>query len=59
VIPDIGFMVGLYIITRMVVVMFDKEQRIAPKIMSGVTIAVALFCIADLVSKGSTIRPPM
>jgi hypothetical protein len=59
VIPDIGFMVGLYIITRMIVVMFDKTQRIAPKIFSGVTIAVALLCIADLISKGSPVTPPM
>jgi hypothetical protein len=51
-------MVGLYIITRMVIVIFDKNQRLAPRILSGVTIAVALFSIADLLSKGSSITPP-
>lgn len=51
--PDIGLMIGLYIITRMVVVIFDPAQRHAPKILSGVTIAITLFCIADLLSKGS------
>lgn len=54
-IPDIGLMIGLYIVTRMIVIMFDKSHRTAPKIFSGITILVALFCLIDLMSRGSSI----
>lgn len=56
-IPDIGVMIGLYIITRMLVVAFDPVQKMPSKIMSWATIAVALFCIADLLAKGSQTFP--
>lgn len=52
-IPDIGLMVGLYIITRMIVIICDKNQATLPKVFSAVTILVALVCIVDLLNKGS------
>jgi hypothetical protein len=56
-IPDIGTMIGLYIITRMVALLFNKDASIAPKIMSVITIIVALASIVDLLNKGSTAFP--
>lgn len=56
-IPDIGAMIGLYIITRMLVVAFDPAQRTVSKVFSWITILTALICIADLLSKGSQTFP--
>jgi hypothetical protein len=53
-IPDIGLMVGLYIITRMIVVICDKDKTATPKVFSAITILVTLFCIVDLLNKGSS-----
>jgi hypothetical protein len=57
-IPDIGIMVGLYIITRMVSTIFDQQQRMAAKILAGVTIVGALVTIADLLTKGTAVVTP-
>lgn len=54
-IPDIGVMIGMYIITKMVVLIFDKTKSLAPRILSGVTIIAALISIADLFSKSASI----
>ncbi|WP_454826068.1 hypothetical protein [Paraburkholderia xenovorans] len=56
-IPDIGVMIGLYIITRMIVVAFDPAQRTVSKIFSWITVVTALICIVDLLSKGSQAFP--
>ncbi|WP_310007831.1 hypothetical protein [Caballeronia sp. LZ043] len=52
-IPDIGLMIGLYIITRMIIVIVDGGQRSVSRLFAGGTILVALICIVDLMSKGS------
>ncbi len=49
--PDIGIMVGCYIITRMTS-MISKEETKAVKIFSGITIAVAIIMTLDLAMRG-------
>lgn len=56
-IPDIGVMIGMYIITRMVTLALDKERRLPSKILSWVTILTALLSMADLFDKGSKAIP--
>jgi hypothetical protein len=53
-IPDIGLMVGLYITTRMVDLVFADDAHVVGRICAGLTIVVALFCMMDLLSKGSS-----
>lgn len=57
-IPDIGLMIGLYIITRMIVVIVDSGQRSVSRLFAGGTILVALICIVDLMSKGGSVPHP-
>jgi hypothetical protein len=55
-IPEIGLMVGLYIMTRMFQLLLPKgEQRenVFVTILAGITIAGAFFVIADLFNKGT------
>ncbi|MDR5801171.1 hypothetical protein [Caballeronia sp. LZ001] len=56
-IPDIGLMVGLYIITRMIALISDKAQHTASRLFAAGTILVALICIVDLMSKGGSAPP--
>jgi hypothetical protein len=50
-------MIGLYIITRMLIVAFDPAQRTISRVFAWVTIVGALISIADLFSKGSQVFP--
>lgn len=54
-IPAIGFMIGAYIITRMVQNLSNKENNTVVALCSVVTIIIALFSIADLFLSGSNI----
>jgi hypothetical protein len=56
-IPDIGIMIGLYIITRMIVVGFDPQQRTTSRVFAWITVLTAIICIADLLAKGSPVMP--
>ena len=47
-IPDIGIMVGLYIITRCGNMIGKKESVV----LSCITIAVTIACVLDLIGKG-------
>ena len=49
--PDIGIMVGCYIITRMTSMISREEPKIV-KIFSGITIAVAILMTLDLAMRG-------
>jgi len=52
-IPAIALMVGAYIITRMVIVITDKEETgIVSTILAGITIMVSLYCIYVIISSG-------
>ncbi|MDR5881090.1 hypothetical protein [Caballeronia sp. LZ032] len=48
-------MIGLYIITRMIVVVVDSGRRSVSRLFAGGTILAALICIVDLMSKGSSV----
>lgn len=53
-IPAIGFMVGAYIITRMVSLIADKKETgIVTTIFAGITILVTIYCIYLLLTSGT------
>jgi hypothetical protein len=57
-IPDIGLMIGLYIITRMISFLSRKETRaenIIVKSFAVITIIVTVISIIDLFSHGTSI----
>lgn len=49
--PDIGIMVGCYIITRMTSMITRDETKIV-KVFSGITIIVAIVMTLDLALRG-------
>ena len=52
-IPALSLMVGMYIITRMIHVILDKEKvSIVTTIRAAVTILVAIFCIYTILEAG-------
>jgi hypothetical protein len=66
-IPEIGMMIGAYIITRMFALIFtriDAQPRILAffqvmtKVAAGVTILVTAFVIVDLLFRGTTLNVP-
>ncbi|POR54542.1 hypothetical protein B0G62_102150 [Paraburkholderia eburnea] len=56
-IPDIGVMIGLYIITRMVALISKPESKTFSRIMAWITIGVTIISVIDLFSKASSISP--
>ncbi|MDD5108868.1 MAG: hypothetical protein PHC29_05100 [Candidatus Omnitrophica bacterium] len=60
--PDIGLIVGSYVITRMVL-LFSKESNGAmnptglkvAQVLGFITIVITVLCLFDLLSKGSSI----
>ena len=55
--PEIGLMMGVYIITRMVSFLSrtgDRSESVVAKVFSAITILVTLFVILDLLSRGSS-----
>ncbi len=60
-IPDIGVMIGAYIITRMISFLTRKEQRAESfivKVLAVITIIVTVVVIIDLFSKGTNTTLP-
>lgn len=54
-IPDIGLMVGAYVITRMISFltrMQDRAESAVVKVFAVITILVTLVCVADLMMRG-------
>ena len=51
-IPDIGFIVGTYVLTRMMQIFFG--DGLATKVSAALTSLVTLISIADLVLHGSS-----
>lgn len=47
-IPAIGYMIGFYIITKMLELVDRKNVRVTPKIFAVITIIVCLFSLAAL-----------
>jgi len=57
-IPEIGLMIGLYIITRCVSFLTrsgERRESILVLILAGVTIIVTIFVVIDLFSTGAQI----
>lgn len=58
-IPDIGLMIGAYIVTRMTSFLFrtgDRSESAAVKFFAILTIVVTLFCVSDLITRGVDTR---
>ena len=51
-IPDIGFMIGCYIITKMLSLISRKEESGVTKVSSVFTIIITIICVFDLLLKG-------
>jgi hypothetical protein len=57
-IPEIGLMVGFYIITRMISFLTRKDDRKesgAVMVLAVITIIITLFVIYDLFARGTSI----
>ncbi len=54
-IPDIGLMVGAYIVTRMVEIMAGESKvgKSVTRILAALTVLVAVVCLADLLLRGT------
>jgi ABC-type maltose transport system permease subunit len=56
--PEIGWMIGIYIITRAISFLTrkgDLAEGVLVKVFSAITILVALFVMIDLLSRGSSV----
>lgn len=59
-IPDIGVMIGVYIITRMLSFLTRREPRaesLLVKVFAAITILVTLLMILDLLIRGTAQTP--
>jgi hypothetical protein len=56
-IPTIGVMVGMYIITRMAELLGRPDRGIGSKVMAGLTMLVAIVGILDLVVTSASRSP--
>jgi len=52
-IPDIGVMIGLYIVTKMISFATKDKESIFVRIFAIITIIVAVICVADLFLSGT------
>jgi hypothetical protein len=60
-IPDIGIMIGAYIITRMISFLTRKEERAESpvvKVLAVITTIITVIVIIDLFSKGTNTTLP-
>ena len=54
-IPDIGLLIGAYVVTRMVSFLTrkgDREESIVVKVFAVITVLVTVTCVADLLLRG-------
>ncbi len=58
-IPLIGFMIGAYIITRMIEIIINKETHGAVAVCAFITIIVTGFCLFGLLVGGITDLPKL
>ena len=58
-IPDIGLMIGAYIVTRMVALLGQpwSHANIVAKILAALTIIVTVICTGDLLMHGVNFPP--
>jgi len=58
-IPEIGLMIGFYIITRMISFLLRKGERkesTAVMVLSVITIIITVFVVYDLFVRGASIQ---
>jgi hypothetical protein len=53
-IPEIGMMIGAYIVAKLVYISGKDDASSLTKILSVVTILVAVFVVGDLMVRGSS-----
>lgn len=58
-IPDIGLLIGVYVIFRALQIANLKETSIVIKVVAGVAVLVSAFVIYDLLVAGTRQFPPM
>lgn len=61
-IPDIGLMIGAYIITRMVSFLTrngDRAEHIVVKVLAAITGIITIFLMYHLIKVGSTPTSPL
>lgn len=58
-IPDIGLMIGVYVIFRALQIANLKETSVVIKIVAGITIIITAFVIYDLMVAGTRHLPNM
>ena len=54
-IPDIGLMIGAYVITRMISLLTrkgDREESVVVRVFAVITILVAVICVSSLLTRG-------
>lgn len=54
-VPDIGLMIGIYVITRTVSFLTrtgDRAESIGVKILAVISVLVTVICMADLLMHG-------
>jgi len=56
-IPAIGVMVGVYIITRMIELISRSDRHVFVKVVSAITILVTIVSIVDLLNAGTRSIP--
>jgi ACR3 family arsenite efflux pump ArsB len=60
VLPEIGWMIGIYVITRAISFLTrkgDRAESVLVKAFSAITILVTLFVLVDLFSRSATQAP--
>ncbi|MFW6131315.1 MAG: hypothetical protein ACOC5F_01820 [Candidatus Aminicenantaceae bacterium] len=58
-IPEIGLMIGLYIMTRMFQLLLpqgERRQNVYVMVLAGITIVITVFVIANLFIKGASVQ---
>jgi len=58
-IPEIGVMIGAYIITRMLSYIFgtgERKEKGLVIVFAGITIVITVIVIIDLLMRGSSIQ---
>jgi len=55
-IPDIGLIIGAYVITRCLSLIFQEEQSMVVMIFASLTIIITIISLISLIYKGSLVQ---
>jgi hypothetical protein len=59
-IPDIGLMIGAYVVTRMISFLTrngERAESMVVKVLAAITVLITLICVADLLMRGQPTPP--